>query len=77
MVFLGSPLTSIPEGQNDPFTILYLKNQVFKKYLDLKNVKEGIYFIAAFPLLLGEASESPVVPVLSTKEELADHISNP
>jgi kynurenine formamidase len=58
-----------------------IHNTLFKKAgilenLDLKNVPEGIYFIAAFPLPLGEASESPVVPVLFTKEELAHHIVN-
>lgn len=57
-----------------------IHNTLFKKAgilenLDLKNVPEGIYFIAAFPLPLGEASESPVVPVLFTKEELANYIS--
>jgi arylformamidase len=58
-----------------------IHNTLFKKAgilenLDLKNVPEGFYFIAAFPLPLGDASESPVVPVLFTKEELAHHISN-
>lgn len=58
-----------------------IHNTLFKKAgilenLDLKNVPEGTYFIAAFPLPLGEASESPVVPVLFTKEELVHHISN-
>lgn len=58
-----------------------IHNTLFKKAgilenLNLKNVPEGIYFIAAFPLPLGDASESPVVPVLFTKEELAHHISN-
>jgi kynurenine formamidase len=58
-----------------------IHNTLFKKAgilenLDLKNVPEGIYFIAAFPLPLEEASESPVVPVLFTKEELANYISN-
>lgn len=39
--------------------------------LDLKNVPEGVYFMSAFPLPLQDASESPVVPVLFTKDELA------
>lgn len=38
--------------------------------LDLKIVPEGWYFLTAFPLPLENASESPVVPVLFTKEEL-------
>lgn len=53
-----------------------IHNTIFKKAgilenLNLKDVPEGIYFMTAFPLPLGEASESPVVPVLFTKEELA------
>jgi len=56
-----------------------IHNTLFKKAgilenLDLKDVQEGIYFMTAFPLPLGEASESPVVPVLFTKEELAHFI---
>jgi arylformamidase len=38
--------------------------------LNLKDVPEGIYFMSAFPLPFEDASESPVVPVLFTKEEL-------
>lgn len=56
-----------------------IHNTLFKKAgilenLDLKNVAEGAYFMTAFPLPLGEASESPVVPVLFTKEELVNFI---
>jgi arylformamidase len=52
-----------------------IHNTIFKKALilenlDLKNVPEGIYFLSAFPLPLRDASESPVVPVLFSKEEL-------
>lgn len=52
-----------------------IHNTLFKKAgilenLDLKNVPEGIYFMTAFPLPLEDASESPVVPVLFTKDEL-------
>lgn len=56
-----------------------IHNTLFKKAgilenLDLKKVPEGIYFMTAFPLPIGDASESPVVPVLFTKEELADYV---
>lgn len=56
-----------------------IHNTLFKRAgilenLNLKDVPEGIYFMTAFPLPLGEASESPVVPVLFTKEELAGSI---
>jgi arylformamidase len=52
-----------------------IHNTLFKKALilenlNLKDVPEGIYFMSAFPLPFIDASESPVVPVLFTKEEL-------
>lgn len=52
-----------------------IHNTLFQKAgilenLDLKKVPEGIYFMTSFPLPLGEASESPVVPVLFSEEEL-------
>lgn len=58
-----------------------IHNTLFKRAgilenLDLKIVPEGTYFLVAFPLPLGDASESPVVPVLFTKEELAHNISH-
>jgi arylformamidase len=52
-----------------------IHNTLFKKALvlenlDLKIVPEGIYFMSAFPLPFKDASESPVVPVLFTKDEI-------
>lgn len=52
-----------------------IQNTIFKKALilenlNLKDVPEGIYFMTAFPLPFKDASESPVVPVLFSKEEL-------
>ena len=52
-----------------------IHNTIFKKALILENLKldsvpEGIYFMSAFPIPFIHASESPVVPVLFTKEEL-------
>ncbi len=38
--------------------------------LDLKEVPQGIYFLTCFPLPLEGASESPVVPVLFSKNEI-------
>lgn len=38
--------------------------------LDLQNVPSGIYFLVAFPLRIAEASESPVCPVLFSRDEL-------
>lgn len=56
-----------------------IHNTLFKcagilENLDLKNVPEGIYFMTAFPLPLENASESPVVPVLFSKEDLANMV---
>jgi arylformamidase len=52
-----------------------IHNTLFKKALILENlclqkVPEGQYFLNAFPLPLVGASESPIVPVLFTKEEI-------
>jgi arylformamidase len=52
-----------------------IHNTLFQKALilenlDLKIVPEGIYFMSAFPLPFKDASESPVVPVLFTKDEI-------
>ena len=52
-----------------------IHNTLFQKALILENlnlnvVPEGIYFMSAFPLPFKDASESPVVPVLFTKDEL-------
>ena len=54
-----------------------IHNTIFKKALilenlNLKDVPEGIYFMTAFPLPFKDASESPVVPVLFTQEELSN-----
>lgn len=56
-----------------------IHNTLFKKALILENLKledvpEGIYFMTAFPLPFKDASESPVVPVLFTKEELLSNL---
>lgn len=52
-----------------------IHNSLFKKAsifecLDLKNVASGEYFVTAFPLPIQGASESPVCPVLFTKEDI-------
>jgi arylformamidase len=52
-----------------------IHNKIFEKGLILENlnlriVPEGVYFMCAFPLPLVDASESPVVPVLFSKNEL-------
>ncbi len=57
-----------------------IHNTIFKSALILENlclleVPEGEYFMTVFPLLLEDASESPVTPVLFTREELWGAIS--
>lgn len=52
-----------------------IHNTLFKKALILENlnlhlVPEGLYFMNAFPVPLVGASESPVVPVLFSKDEV-------
>lgn len=52
-----------------------IHNTLFSKGLVLENLKlngvpEGVYFMSAFPLPLNHASESPVIPVLYSKEEI-------
>ncbi|MCO4753076.1 MAG: hypothetical protein KC478_01270 [Bacteriovoracaceae bacterium] len=42
--------------------------------LDLDEVPAGTYFMSAFALPLEGASESPVCPILYTKEEVLEHL---
>lgn len=46
------------------------KQAIIFELLEVKNVPEGEYFFVGFPLLLENASESPVTPVLFSKDEL-------
>jgi len=58
-------------GKSDrPIHDTLFKKALILENLNLKTVPEGIYFMTAFPLPLIDASESPVVPVLFTKDEL-------
>ena len=52
--------------------ILFNHNAVIFECLNLKTVPTGVYYWFAFPLPLEGASESPVCPVLFTKQELTD-----
>jgi arylformamidase len=64
-----------PGKSERPIHNTLFKNAGILENLCLKHVPEGIYFLVAFPLPLAQASESPVVPVLFTKEELAGYLS--
>jgi arylformamidase len=59
-----------PGKAERPIHNTLFKNALILENLNLKDVPEGIYFMSAFPLPFKDASESPVVPVLFTKEEL-------
>lgn len=63
-----------PGSKERPIHNTLFKQAVIMECLDLKNVPEGHYFLNAFPIPLEGASESPVCPVLYTKEEILEQL---
>lgn len=63
-----------PGKMERPIHNTLFKRALILENLSLKHVPEGLYFMSAFPLPIKEASESPVVPVLFTKNELQSFI---
>ena len=63
-----------PGKAERPIHNTLFKSALILENLNLKDVPEGIYFMSAFPLPFKDASESPVVPVLFTKEELLNSL---
>ena len=59
-----------PGTKERPIHNTIFRKAVIMECLDLKNVPAGTYFMNAFPIPLQGASESPVCPVLFTKEEI-------
>lgn len=59
-----------PGKPDRPIHNTLFKQALILENLDLKSVPEGAYFMSAFPLPIVGASESPVVPVLFSKDEL-------
>jgi arylformamidase len=59
-----------PGSPERPIHKKILQKAAILECLDLKDVPEGKYFLSALPLRIQGASESPVCPVLFTKEEL-------
>lgn len=59
-----------PGALERPIHKILFKKAVLFELLDLKNVPEGEYFFVGFPLRIDGASESPVCPVLFSKNEL-------
>lgn len=59
-----------PKSKERPIHNTLFKKAIILECLDLNKVPAGEYFLNAFPLALDGASESPVCPVLFTKEEM-------
>jgi arylformamidase len=59
-----------PHSLERPVHSILLKQAVLFEQLALAHVPEGNYFLSAMPLYLHGASESPVSPLLFTKQEL-------
>ncbi|MGZ3808463.1 MAG: hypothetical protein ACXVCE_10280 [Bacteriovorax sp.] len=59
-----------PSSKERPIHNTLFKKALIMECLDMKDVPQGTYFLNAFPIPLEGASESPVCPVLFTKEEI-------
>jgi arylformamidase len=59
-----------PESRERPIHNILLKHAILFEQLKLHHVPQGEYFLCGFPLYLEGASESPLTPVLFSKEEL-------
>ncbi|EQC49395.1 hypothetical protein M899_1654 [Bacteriovorax sp. BSW11_IV] len=59
-----------PKSKDRPIHNTLFQKAIILECLNLNGVPEGEYFLSAFPLALKGASESPVCPVLFTKEEM-------
>ncbi len=59
-----------PGSKDTPIHNTLFKQAVIIECLDLKTVPAGAYFLVSYPLNIKGASESPVTPVLFTKDEI-------
>lgn len=59
-----------PGSSERPIHNTIFKSALIVEYLDLVGVEQGIYFLVCAPLPIKGASESPVVPVLFSKDEI-------
>jgi kynurenine formamidase len=59
-----------PGSAERPIHKILLRQASIFELLDLKSVPEGEYFFVGFPLRIQGASESPVCPVLFTRDEI-------
>jgi arylformamidase len=60
----------MPGSKERPIHNTLFKSALIMECLDLKEVPAGNYFMNAFPIPLEGSSESPVCPILYTKEEI-------
>ncbi len=63
-----------PGSKERPIHNTLFKQAVIMECLDLNKVPQGQYLLNAFPIPLEGASESPVCPVLFTKEEILEQL---
>lgn len=69
----GTPWKSVdfqPNSRERPIHTELFKSAGILECLDLTKVPQGEYFLSAFPLPLMNATESPVCPVLFTRNEI-------
>lgn len=61
-----------PGSDERPVHRILFERALVLEYLDLRDVPAGRYFLAAFPVRLAGATESPLTPVLFRADELSD-----
>lgn len=59
-----------PGSYERPIHSIIFQKAIILECLDLEKVPSGEYFLSAFPLRIEGASESPLTPILFTKDEL-------
>lgn len=64
----------MPGSKERPIHNTLFKSALIMECLDLKDVPAGVYFMNAFPVPLEDSSESPVCPILYTKEEILEQL---
>ncbi len=64
----------MPGKKERPIHNTLFKTSLIMECLDLKDVPAGTYFMSAFPIPLQNASESPVCPVLFTRDEIFNNL---
>ncbi len=64
----------MPGSKERPIHNTLFRSALIMECLDLKDVPAGVYFMNAFPVPLEGSSESPVCPILYTKEEILEQL---